>query len=268
VRLLVFVTTRLQHHLVDLQIMGCLVALLTVIERVLPAERGQSMRGRFRNAGFIVVFQLGGGILVSLLAYVLAPALLLSGEVLARRNAVERAGLVILYLFVSDLVFYWYHRAQHSRPALWWIHRLHHADSELNATSSLRTYLLERPIQFLLISMPIATLVDRTPGLEAIRLTAGEARALYLTALVWLFFAHANLRLELGRWSWIATAPQVHRIHHSIERHHQRKNYAQFFPALDVAFGTYWPPRPGEFPQTGIAERLTRSAQADTGSNL
>jgi sterol desaturase/sphingolipid hydroxylase (fatty acid hydroxylase superfamily) len=75
---------------------------------------------------------------------------------------------------------------------------------------------------------------------------------MYLVSLAWLFFAHANLRLELGRWSWMGTAPQLHRLHHSADPAHTGTNFAQFFPLLDVAFGTYRAPAAGEFPQTGI----------------
>ena len=159
--------------------------------------------------------------------------------------------MILLYAFIGDLIFYWYHRTQHSVPALWTIHELHHSDDELNATSSLRRYLLERPLQFVLISLPTAILFSQVPILHWLRLTAEEGGQLFLVTLVWLFFAHANLRLALGRWSWIATGPQLHRIHHSVQPEHQGKNFAQFFPIIDVMFGTYRAPKRDEFPRTG-----------------
>lgn len=248
-----FVAARFNGHLRAFAGMIALILGLCVLEYVRPAERGHSFRGRLRNVGFMALFQLCGGVLVSLAAYFMVPHLLLPHDPVSERSWPALAGLILLYLALSDFVFYWYHRAQHASPSLWLLHELHHSDDELNATSSLRTYLLERPIQFLVISVPIATLVSRVPALRGIALDADAAGMLYVVSIVWLFVAHANIRLELGALSWMATGPQLHRIHHSIETRHQRKNFAQFFPIFDVAFGTYWAPARGEFPRTGVA---------------
>ena len=262
VSIIAFVLARFVDHAGDLVLMILLIAIFAALEWMFPAERSQTIRGRVRNLEFMAIFQLGGGIFVSLVAYVVLPHLLLPSEAIPDRSPLERAGLIVFFIFLGDAVFYWYHRAQHSVAWLWVIHELHHSDSELNATSSLRTYLLERPIQFLAISLPIAVLISRTPGLDKLSLTADEASTSYVVSLTWLFFAHANLRLQLGRLSWIGTAPQVHRIHHSIEAGHQQKNFAQFFPVLDVAFRTYCAPRRGEFPRTGPEGAPARSPLA------
>ena len=34
--------------------------------------------------------------------------------------------------------------------------------------------------------------------------------------------------------------------------HRADKNFAAYFPIWDVLFGTYWHPRKGEFPPTGL----------------
>jgi sterol desaturase/sphingolipid hydroxylase (fatty acid hydroxylase superfamily) len=252
--LLSFLTGRLADHLGDLVPVFGLIVILGLFEHLRPVEPHQSLRGRVRNLTFTAVSQLGGGILVSLCAYLALPYFLLPTDPIVRRNGLEQLGLILGYIFVSDLAFYWYHRAQHAFPAFWRIHELHHSDEELNATSSLRRYLLERPLQFAIVSLPIASVASRVPALQPLQLQQEDAGRLFLISLSWLTFAHANLRLELGRFSWIATGPQVHRIHHSILPEHHGKNFAQFFPVIDVMFGTYQPPRPGEFPPTGTAE--------------
>ena len=43
----------------------------------------------------------------------------------------------------------------------------------------------------------------------------------------------------------------MHCIHHSILDEHKDKNFAQFFPFIDVIFGTYFAPIKNEFPATG-----------------
>jgi len=255
-----FVLVRLADRLGDFAIMIALVAVLAVFERFLPAEPGQSIAGRLRNISFMAVSQFAGGILVSLIAYLVLPYLLLDGSGYEHRALLASAAIILLHLLLGDFVFYWYHRAQHSSSVLWPIHELHHSEAELNATSSLRTYLLERPIQFVVISIPLALLFAHVPWLDRVRLTSEDAGRMYLVSLAWLFFAHANVRLQLGRLSSIAMGPQLHRIHHSIESRHHGRNFAQFFPLLDVAFGTYWQPEAGEFPKTGTLSMPSRVA--------
>lgn len=255
-----FVWSGLLDHASSLGTMLGLIVTLGIFEWLAPAEHGHTWRGRIRNIGVMTVFQLAGGVLVSLIAYHVVPRLLLSVDPPPGRSWLEAAVIILFSMFVGDLVFYWYHRAQHAGRWLWAAHELHHSDRELNATSSLRAYLIERPLQFMVISLPVAVLVTRVPVLQSLSLSAREARWLYLVSLAWLFFAHANLRLELGWWSWIATAPQLHRLHHSADPAHAGTNFAQFFPVIDVAFGTYRAPAPGEFPQTGCTGTVTAHA--------
>ena len=70
---------------------------------------------------------------------------------------------------------------------------------------------------------------------------------------VWSYVVHANVRIGFGRFWWVLSSPQYHRIHHSIEPEHRDKNFAVWFPIYDVLFGTAHRPKPGEFPETGVA---------------
>jgi sterol desaturase/sphingolipid hydroxylase (fatty acid hydroxylase superfamily) len=106
----------------------------------------------------------------------------------------------------------------------------------------MRTYWLDRPIQTFIIGLPISYVV----GID-------ERAAIMLPFVLtsWLFFTHANLRLRLGILTPVICGPQLHRIHHSIMPEHLNKNLAQFFPVLDILFGTYYAPARNEFPSTG-----------------
>ncbi|KAA0206847.1 sterol desaturase family protein [Candidatus Uhrbacteria bacterium] len=218
-----------------------LYAILGVFEYFFPAERGQTARGRLRNLIFTGMFLLMGGIVVGWLFSVVP----IPTRLVPKYSLTFSILIVLFYLFLGDLIFYWYHRAQHAWRWLWPIHELHHADRELNATTSMRTYWLERPIQTALIVTPVEYFL----GLDA---TA--AAIVPFAALGWLFFSHANWRLELGRFTPVIVGPQLHRVHHSILPHHQHKNFAQFFPVLDIIFGTYYRPANSEFPPTGTQE--------------
>lgn len=214
---------------------------LGLLEIFFPAHIGQSFRGRLRNAFFAIVLVLTGA------AFLWAVIPLLPFQVTLHQNSnwAVSALLILASLFLTDLTFYWYHRAQHSFKWFWPIHELHHSDAELNATTSMRTYWLERPLQAALITLPVhyALGADMNASLVAPFIFTG-----------WLFFTHANLKLDMGPLTPVLTGPQMHRIHHSNQPEHQGKNFAQFFPIIDMAFGTYYRPKKNEFPTTGTLD--------------
>jgi sterol desaturase/sphingolipid hydroxylase (fatty acid hydroxylase superfamily) len=45
--------------------------------------------------------------------------------------------------FLGDFAYYWWHRAQHTVPFLWEMHKLHHSDENLNTTTIFRSHFLE-----------------------------------------------------------------------------------------------------------------------------
>jgi sterol desaturase/sphingolipid hydroxylase (fatty acid hydroxylase superfamily) len=64
--------------------------------------------------------------------------------------------------------------------------------------------------------------------------------------------AHSNVRISYGPLRYLFVEPRFHRIHHSIEERHWNRNYAFYFPVLDMLFGTAHFPKPGEIPKTGV----------------
>jgi len=179
----------------------------TGIELAVPAEEGQGWTGRLRNLAYMFVFKLLG--LAGVAVWVSSGPF----PSLARHEPtpLAAAALVIASLFASDFLYYWYHRAQHRFQLLWAIHELHHADSELNVTTSYRTYWLEAPVQAILIATPTLVLFgDLGPG---------HALAFFVAAQFFLIFSHCNFRLSLG--------------------------------PLSRLFGSYYAPARGEFPPTG-----------------
>jgi sterol desaturase/sphingolipid hydroxylase (fatty acid hydroxylase superfamily) len=216
------------------------VALCTAIELFAPAERGQGARGRIRNLGHLAVFQiLGLAAIVPWILYGPAPS-----PAAPAAGPVEAGLLILAHLLAIDFVYYWYHRAQHRFRTLWAIHELHHADAELNATSSFRTYWLELPVQAVLVVSPAMLLFGDRGSVHALGVLIGS--------YAFLIFSHCNFRLALGPLSLLLCGPQVHRIHHSRLPEHRDRNFAQYFPFLDRFFGTWYAPSPAEFPPTGV----------------
>jgi sterol desaturase/sphingolipid hydroxylase (fatty acid hydroxylase superfamily) len=118
-------------------------------------------------------------------------------------------------------------------------------DEGINVSTNLRHHWIEDLARIPTIVIPMALLFDLSPR-------SGGAAGMVFAG--WTYFFHSNLRLHLGRFSWVLNAPQTHRIHHSRLSEHYDKNFAAFFPIWDVIFGTYFHPRRGEFPPTGVPD--------------
>lgn len=216
-----------------------LYVLFLPFEALFPAERGHTFKGRAYNVLITFIFLFSG----VLIANWCLSFFTLSFATGVGNSPVYVFAVVFMYIFLFDFFFYWYHRAEHTFAWLWPVHELHHTDTQLNITTSYRTYWLERPLQAFFISIPVS-------------LTIGSFGVAYVYTfsilLVWEFFTHANLRLHLYFLTPIICGPQLHRIHHSRLSQHQDKNFAQYFPVIDKVFGTYYTPAKSEFPPTGV----------------
>lgn len=219
-----------------------LYVIFGLFEIVFPAEPRQTLSGKLINILVTGIFILGGGFITrhALLA------LSVGRPPHPDRGILFTATLVIGFGFVQDLLFYVYHRAQHKIGFLWPLHELHHTDQALNTTTSFRTHWLESPLQSILLTVPAGLLI----GFDT-----RAALILPVFYTLWLLFAHANLRIDMGFLTPIVCGPQLHRIHHSNLTEHHNKNFAQFFPCIDILFGTYYRPARNEFPTTGIPKR-------------
>ena len=107
-----------------------------------------------------------------------------------------------------DLAVYFQHVLFHAVPALWRLHRLHHADTDFDVTTGTRFHPIE-----IVLSMAIKCAVVAAIGAPAIAVLAFEV-LLNATAM----FNHANGRLpgSIDRWlRWFVVTPDMHRVHHS-----------------------------------------------------
>jgi len=151
-------------------------------------------------------------------------------------------GGVMAYALAADFIAYWIHRAEHRFDALWAFHSLHHSDVEINVTTTTRHYWLEQVVQTLLISTVIGTVFKVTP----------EIIGAHALLMLYNFFSHCDIQIGFGRWCALLNCPQFHRLHHSSLPEHRNCNYAAVFTFFDLLFGTYRPPKHGEYPPTGI----------------
>jgi sterol desaturase/sphingolipid hydroxylase (fatty acid hydroxylase superfamily) len=137
-----------------------------------------------------------------------------------------------LSLLLLDLLIYWQHRATHAVPPLWRLHRVHHADPELDASSGLRFHPLE-----ILLSMALkaAAVVAFGAPPEAVLLFEVLLNA---TAM----FNHSNLAIppRLERvLRWVVVTPDLHRTHHSEAPDETDSVFGFCLPWWDRLFGTW-----------------------------
>jgi sterol desaturase/sphingolipid hydroxylase (fatty acid hydroxylase superfamily) len=145
-----------------------------------------------------------------------------------------------IFLVVSDLGEYLFHRAQHRIPLLWAMHSLHHSDPDMSALTTQRHYWAEPFIKKITIWAATSLLIAPTSQIVG---------AVAMVSL-WNFFTHSRLPVDLGRWSWLINTPAYHRRHHSSLPKHYDSNFAALFPIFDVICGSYH--RPEGFPPTGL----------------
>jgi sterol desaturase/sphingolipid hydroxylase (fatty acid hydroxylase superfamily) len=218
------------------------------LERALPAERGQPF-GRwafnFVYAPFVVAAVILIGVAFSGTVGSLLTATgggLLPVLVDETSGPLALALFALAYAFVWDLFQYAMHRLQHAVPALWETHRFHHDETALNAAAQARVHPTSYVLAVIFHLPVIALFGPQTPHFVAT----------FLMFRLWGFVNHANLRVGIGPLTPVISFPQWHRIHHSALREHRDRNFATFFPVIDMIFGTYYRPKPNEFPPTGL----------------
>ncbi|MEA3274103.1 MAG: sterol desaturase family protein [Pseudomonadota bacterium] len=139
---------------------------------------------------------------------------------------------VVGSVVAMDFVIYLQHVMVHAVPALWRLHRVHHADLDYDVTTGARFHPLEIILSMLIKFATIAVL-----GPPVVAVVIFEV-VLNATAM----FNHGNVRLpaSLDRWlRLIVVTPDMHRVHHSVEDDEANSNFGFSLPWWDRLFGTY-----------------------------
>jgi sterol desaturase/sphingolipid hydroxylase (fatty acid hydroxylase superfamily) len=139
---------------------------------------------------------------------------------------------IIASVVVLDLVIYLQHVLFHAVPALWRLHRMHHADLEFDVTTGARFHPIE-----IVLSMLIKLSVIGALGAPAVAVLIFEV-LLNGTAM----FNHSNIRLPTSMdrvLRWFIVTPDMHRVHHSVIVRETNSNFGFNLPWWDRLFGTY-----------------------------
>lgn len=149
-------------------------------------------------------------------------------------NIVEVPGWVAILssLVILDFVIYLQHVVFHAVPALWRLHRMHHADQAFDVTTGLRFHPVE-----ILLSMGIKLAAMLALGPPAVAVLIFEV-LLNGTAM----FNHSNIRIpeKIDRvLRLFVVTPDMHRVHHSIDPRETDSNYGFNLPWWDRLLSTY-----------------------------
>lgn len=211
---------------------------LALAEALWPLVR-TPIEGRGRLATNLA---LGGvNLIVATLLPLTAPATAL---IAARRgwgvlNATAAPGwaAIAISLLAMSLLQYGFHRAAHHWAWLWRIHRVHHADTAVDLSTTLRNHPAE-----LVILVPAQAALALALGLSAPALLAYQTFALGFG-----LWTHANLAMSErhDRWlRWLVVTPVMHHRHHSAVRAETDSNYGDVLSLWDRLFGSYDPAPP------------------------
>lgn len=149
-------------------------------------------------------------------------------------NQVEMpfALLVLGNLLGRGFISFFTHYLMHKVSWFWRLHRVHHLDTEMDVSTTVRFHPLEF-LAALLPGVPLVLLMGLTPWLLLLYEILDAAVTL---------FSHANIRVPraLDRvLRYIIVTPDLHRVHHSSWRPETDSNFSAVFPIWDLVFGTF-----------------------------
>jgi sterol desaturase/sphingolipid hydroxylase (fatty acid hydroxylase superfamily) len=139
-----------------------------------------------------------------------------------------------LAFILLDFAVWLQHVMMHKFPILWRMHKVHHSDRDLDASSALRFHPIE--IIFSVIYKSVWVAILGVPLLFA------------LTFELWLnanaIFNHSNIALP--RWldnllRPVLVTPNYHFVHHSARINEQHRNYGFAISLWDRLSGVYQP---------------------------
>lgn len=151
---------------------------------------------------------------------------------------------LVLAVIALDFIIYLQHVLVHAVPALWRLHRVHHADIDFDVTTGARFHPIEIFISMLI---KFASIVVLGPAVVAVIMFEVLLNGMAM-------FNHGNVGLPKTFdkvLRWFIVTPDMHRIHHSIEDDETNSNFGFNLSLWDRLFGTYREqPRAGQMNMT------------------
>jgi sterol desaturase/sphingolipid hydroxylase (fatty acid hydroxylase superfamily) len=218
--------------------LGVLLALL-LAERLVPWAQPRPLGWRRWVPNFGLV-ALGAALLRLGMPFVaVGAAAWAQGQGLGLLRGLPLWAGVAASIVLLDLVIYAQHRVFHRVPLLWRLHRVHHADPELDASSGLRFHPIEIWLSMWVKIAAVVALGLPPEGVVAFEILLNASS----------MFEHAAIRLPPGvdrALGSIIVTPRQHRIHHSERPEETDSHYGFFLSVWDRLFGTWRGTHQGE----------------------
>ena len=135
----------------------------------------------------------------------------------------------ILAIILLDFAFYWFHRLNHMNNFLWRFHKVHHLDTQMDVTTSLRFHIGEliissiyKSILIIFLGVPMSVFIFY----EIILSLSAQ-------------FHHADLKLPESidrQLSKIIVTPKYHTNHHTVAIVSRNANFASILTIWDYLF--------------------------------
>ena len=139
---------------------------------------------------------------------------------------------IVAAVVLLDLAIYLQHVMFHAVPALWRLHRMHHADLDFDVTTGARFHPIE-----ILLSMGLKLAVVAALSASAVAVLLFE---ILLNATAMFNHGNVGLRPRVDRvLRWLVVTPDMHRVHHSVVPNETNSNFGFNLPWWDRLLGTY-----------------------------
>ncbi len=223
-----------EEHRIRIAMFAGIFAVMAIWEFVAPRRARAVSRGERWSANLVIVA------LNSLLVRFLIPTTAVG---VATAMEARSAGLLhivelpdwltfVVAIVLLDLAIYFQHVLFHAVPTLWRLHRMHHADVDVDVTNGLRFH----PIEILLSAL-IKMGVIAALGAPAAAVVVFEV---LLNGLAMFNHSNVNIPDRADRaLRWLFVTPDMHRIHHSWHTKEHNSNYGFNLSLWDRVFGTY-----------------------------
>lgn len=139
---------------------------------------------------------------------------------------------LLLGVVLLDLAVYFQHVISHKVPIFWRLHRVHHADRDIDVTTGFRFHPLEIALSVFYKCVIILLLGPVTFAVIIFEIVLNASA----------MFNHANMRLPQSVdkvLRLLIVTPDVHRVHHSEAQMETDSNYGFFLSIWDRLFKTY-----------------------------
>ncbi|MGH1352497.1 MAG: sterol desaturase family protein [Methyloligellaceae bacterium] len=211
---------------------------LACIELIIPRRELKTAKSHrwFTNLSIAMI----GNAAVRLMGMVALPIVAMSAAIYANSKGwgilsnVEMPLWVqiIISVIVLDLAIYLQHVASHHIPFLWRLHKVHHADRDIDVTTAVRFH-------------PGEIVLSMVYKVGLVFVLGPPVFAVFLFEVILsscAMFNHSNIRLPEGLdrvLRLFIVTPDMHRVHHSVRVNETNSNYGFNISVWDYVFGTY-----------------------------